>query len=164
MALMWEAYADEPAARRAAAGVHAAGVPERDILVMSGSCPHDVRGEPVGEFAGTIAPDDPVGSFGDRRHPRSAGAGSFAGDPDARRQGSFADVERDTIVVHDGASPHVRVGGRRAVCAALRHVTASPEVEDRILRMLDAGRTVVLVELPDGAPGDVRAGLDEAAA
>ena len=54
---------------------------------------HDVRREPVGGFAGTLGPDTPVGTFGNVRHFRREGAGSFAGDADRRRQGSFADTE-----------------------------------------------------------------------
>jgi hypothetical protein len=55
---------------------------------------HDVRREDVGEFAGPVGPEAPVGTFGDRRIRRRQGAGAFAGDPDAQRQGSFADTER----------------------------------------------------------------------
>jgi hypothetical protein len=54
---------------------------------------HDVRREPVGGFAGTVAPDAPVGSYGNVRHFRWQGAGIFAGDADRRRQGSFADAD-----------------------------------------------------------------------
>jgi hypothetical protein len=51
----------------------------------------DVRFEPVGNFAGPVGPDDPVGSFGNAPHRRRQGTGAFAGDPDRRRQGSFGD-------------------------------------------------------------------------
>jgi hypothetical protein len=54
---------------------------------------HDVREEPVGAFAGTLAPDAPVGTYGNVRRLRRQGAGTFAGDPDRQRQGSFADGE-----------------------------------------------------------------------
>jgi hypothetical protein len=53
----------------------------------------DVRREPVGNFAGCVAPNDPVGSFGNRPRLRRRGGGAFAGDPDRQRQGSFGDHE-----------------------------------------------------------------------
>jgi hypothetical protein len=52
---------------------------------------HDVRVERVGGFAGPVAPDDPVGTFANVRRLRRQGTGTFAGDADRRRQGSFAD-------------------------------------------------------------------------
>lgn len=53
---------------------------------------HDVRREPVGGFARTLGPDAPVGTYGNVRRFRRQGAGTFAGDADQRRQGSFADA------------------------------------------------------------------------
>jgi hypothetical protein len=52
---------------------------------------HDVRREPVGGFAGTLGPEAPVGTYGNVRRRRRQGAGTFVGDADRRRQGSFAD-------------------------------------------------------------------------
>jgi hypothetical protein len=54
---------------------------------------HDVRKEPVGGFAGTVDPEAPVGTYGNVRRRRRQGAGTFAGDADRQRQGSFADGE-----------------------------------------------------------------------
>jgi hypothetical protein len=53
---------------------------------------HDVRREPVGGFAGTLDPDAPVGTYGNVRRRRRQGAGTFVGDADRQRQGSFADA------------------------------------------------------------------------
>ena len=58
----------------------------------TGARRHDVRREPVGGFAGTVDPDAPVGTFGNVRRLRRQGNGTFAGDADRRRQGSFADA------------------------------------------------------------------------
>jgi hypothetical protein len=52
---------------------------------------HDVRAEPVGGFAGPVAPDDPVGTFANFRRLRRQGTGTFRGDSDCQREGSFAD-------------------------------------------------------------------------
>jgi hypothetical protein len=68
-------------------------IPRHDPL--PGSPLPDVRGEPVGNFAGRVRPDDPVGSFGDVPRRRGQGAGAFAGDPDRQRQGSFGDHDLD---------------------------------------------------------------------
>ena len=73
--------------RRVARGARA--LPRRDV--RPGPTLPDVRREPVGNFAGCIAPDDPVGSFGNVPHRRRRATGAFAGDPDRRRQGSFGD-------------------------------------------------------------------------
>lgn len=51
----------------------------------------DVRSEPAGTFCGLVPPDAPVGSFGNVPHLRWQGAGSFRGDPDRQREGSFGD-------------------------------------------------------------------------
>ena len=57
------------------------------------SCYHDVRKERVGNFAGAVAPTAPFGKFAGPPRRRWQAAGGFAGDPDAQRQGSFADME-----------------------------------------------------------------------
>jgi hypothetical protein len=74
---------------------------------------HDVRREPVGQFAGTLPPDAPVGSYGGGRHRRWQGAGAFAGDPDGQRQGSFADVDREEAMTHDGRGERPRSASQR---------------------------------------------------
>jgi hypothetical protein len=61
----------------------------RDL--RSGPSLPDVRREPVGNFAGRVDPEDPVGSFGNVPRLRCRGDGTFAGDPDRRRRGSFSD-------------------------------------------------------------------------
>ena len=55
----------------------------------------DVREQPVGTFLGLVPPDAPVGSFGNVPHLRWQGAGTFRGDPDRQRQGSFGDHDLD---------------------------------------------------------------------
>jgi hypothetical protein len=52
---------------------------------------HDLRREPVGTFAGRVDPEAPVGTYGNVRRFRRQGSGTFAGDADRQRQGSFAD-------------------------------------------------------------------------
>jgi len=76
-------YSDHPETRPLRA------IPRRDTLL--GFALPDVRGEPVGNFVGRVGPADPVGSFGNVPHLRREGRGTFVGDPDRRRQGSFGD-------------------------------------------------------------------------
>ena len=59
----------------------------------TGSPLRDLRWEPKGGFAGPIAPDAAVGTFGGGVRRFRDGVGGFAGDADGRRQGSFADVD-----------------------------------------------------------------------
>jgi len=40
-----------------------------------------------------MSPDDPVGTFGNRRIRRWRGKGTFMGDADRQRQGSFGDID-----------------------------------------------------------------------
>jgi hypothetical protein len=72
-----------PATRRSA----------RHDVRRASAMPHDVRREPVGGFAGRVRPDATVGTYGNVRHLRRQGAGTFAGDADRQRQGSFADSD-----------------------------------------------------------------------
>jgi hypothetical protein len=77
------------AVRRAARALRNTGAQARDGLPL-----RDIRCEPVGGFAGPIGPDAPVGTFASTVVLRRQCTGTFAGDPDQQRQGSFGDVER----------------------------------------------------------------------
>jgi hypothetical protein len=99
MATLCKTYPSEHLARKAIDTLRAAGVPAQDIRLLTGSRMHDVRDEPVGEFAGAARPRDPVGSFANVRHLRREGNGAFFGDADRQRQGTFADADRDAVVV-----------------------------------------------------------------
>jgi hypothetical protein len=113
MTTLTTTYPTEVAARRAVQALRATGVPERDIRLLVGSAPRDIRREPVGGFAGPVAPDAPVGTYGGRWVHRRRGAGSFAGDPDKQRQGSFADTDRVVIVTYKGGADRARITGLR---------------------------------------------------
>src|SRR5262245_15317922 len=108
-----ETYATEIAARRAVEALRAAGAAERDIRLLVGSAPRDVRSQPVGGFAGPVAPAAPVGTYGGGVVERRSGAGGFAGDPARQRQGSFADSDRVVIVTYKGGAERTRITGLR---------------------------------------------------
>jgi hypothetical protein len=107
MTTLGNAYDSEDTARSWIAALETDGVPGRDIRLLVGAGLDDVRCEPVGGFAGPVYPDDPVGSFGNQRLRRPRGNGTFCGDADRQRQGTFGDSDRHVIVSRE----HVRVAG-----------------------------------------------------
>jgi hypothetical protein len=56
--------------------------------------PHDIRREAVGGYGGPVGPNAPTRTYANRVLLRRQGTGSYAGDPDLQRQGSYADVDR----------------------------------------------------------------------
>jgi hypothetical protein len=160
MTILTETYLTEVAARRAVEALHAAGVPARDILLLTGTRLGDVRRQRVGGFAGPIAPDARVGTYGDRPVLRRQAAGSFAGDPDHRRQGSFADTDRVVIVSYKGDAERSRITGLHGARRVLARAAVDDDTVNRVVKELDAGRAVVLVDLPETAATEARAQLE----
>jgi hypothetical protein len=162
MAALWKAYSNEVPARRAAAALRAAGVPPRDLWLLTGHPLHDIRTEPAGTFAGSAEPGAPVGTFANDVRLRCQGAGTFAGDADRQRQGSFADANRELIVSYDNGAEHARVAGDPAVRQVLRSATVG-DTADRVVDELHLGHAAVLVEVAEITAGDAAARLEEAA-
>jgi hypothetical protein len=163
MITLCRTYPDERAARRAAEDLARAGVPEHDIQVMSGSRPHDVRREPVGQFAGMLAPDAPVGTFGGATRLRRQGRGAFAGRPDDQRVGSFGDVDREVVITRDAGREHARIADQRGLWRVLRALAVDDDTRETVLHELGSGHATVLVELAEIAPDQARARLAEPA-
>jgi hypothetical protein len=98
---------------------------------------------------GSPARPDPTprGTYDNGTVLRRQSAGSFAGDPDQQRQGSFADTDRITIVSYDGDTERTRVTGLRGA----RRLLSSAPLDDhgvaRAVNELQIGHTVVLVDL-----------------
>ena len=92
--------ADEPTARHADEALSDGGV----ACLVTGRRMSDVREQPVGSFAGVVFPNAPVGTFANVRRRRDQGTGSFFGDADHQRQGSFGDTDGGERAV--GASVH----------------------------------------------------------
>jgi hypothetical protein len=145
-------YSDEGEAREAVARLLAAGSPRRSIRLLTGSPLHDVRGERVGTFAGSIGPDAPVGRFAGLPRRRRQGAGAFAGDPDRQRKGSFGDVDRDLIVTFARDAGRPRVATHRSLRRLLRALTLDGEPADRLVDELHVGHGLVLAEPAQPAP------------
>jgi hypothetical protein len=153
MSTLCETYSDAALAHEAVERKLATGTPADRITLLCGSRPHDVRREPVGRFAGQIKPTDQVGTYGNVRRQRRQGRGAFAGDPDAQRQGSFGDVERDVIVTFEGGAEHEHLATHRRLRRLLADVTLDGEPADALVGELHDGHGLVVTDEPahDGA-------------
>jgi hypothetical protein len=162
MTTLTKTYPTELAARRAVEAMHATGVPERDIRLLAGTAPRDIRREPVGGFAGSVAPDAPIGTYGGRVLQRRQGAGSFAGDPDHQRQGSFADTDRVVIVTYEGDAERARITGLRGARRVLRRAALDDDdAVDRAVGELHQGRAILLVDLSEVGASEADARLEK---
>jgi hypothetical protein len=163
MTTVTKTYAGELEARRAVEAMRATGVPERVIRLLAGTAPRDIRGEPVGGFAGPVAPGDPVGTFGGRVVQRRQGAGSFAGDPDQQRQGSFADADRVAIVTYKDDAERTRITGLRGARRLLGRAALDDRAIDHAVRELHEGHAILLVDLHEIAASEADARLAQLA-
>jgi len=161
MITLTKTYPTEVAARRAVQALRATGVPERYIRLLAGSAPRDIRHEPVGGFAGPVAPDAPVGTYGGRVLQRRQGAGSFAGDPSQQRQGSFADTDRVVIVTYTSDTERARITGLRGARRLLRRATLDDDAIDRAVRELHQGHAILLVDLHEITASEADARLEK---
>jgi hypothetical protein len=160
MTPLTKTYPTETRARRAIEALRASGIPARDVRLLTGRPPGDVRRRPVGGFAGPVAPDAPVGSYGDRRVLRRQGTGSFAGDSDQQRQGSFADTDRVVIAGYDADAEHLRVTGLRGARRLLGRAGLDDETVNRAVDELHTGHAVLLVDVDDAGAREARALLE----
>jgi len=161
MATLCKAYPSEAAARHAVESLCTAGLPPQGAQLIYGGRLHDRRREVMGEFAGPVAPEAPRGTFGNEELQRWRPQGAFAGDPDAQRQGSFADVDQHVIVSHDaGGGAHQHVTGDRGVEELLRAAGLEREAATDALAQLAAGNALVLVQVTDMGPADAAARLE----
>jgi hypothetical protein len=163
MTTLTKTYPTELAARRAVEAMRATGVPERDIRLLAGTAPRDIRREPVGGFAGPVAPDAPIGTYGGRVLQRRQGAGSFAGDPDQQRQGSFADTDRVVIVTHEGDAERARITGLRGARRLLRRAAPDDDAVDRAVGELHRGEAILLIDLSEVGASEADARLEKLA-
>jgi hypothetical protein len=150
MATISTTFPTELTARHAIEELRAAGIGEQDIRLLIGRRPGDVRREPVGGFAAPVGPDAPVGTYGGGEVRRRQGTGTFAGDADRQRQGSFADTDRVAIVRSEGGRERARITGLRGARRLLRRAALDAEAVDRAVDELHRGRAVVLAELVAG--------------
>jgi hypothetical protein len=141
-----KAYPDHDAASEAAAAVTAEGVPASAIRILVGAPLHDVRTEPVGEFAGPVGPDAPVGSFAGGAHARSAPEGSFASSGPSGRIGTFADADRDAVLSYPDGIGRIHMTGDHDVEAILRDAGVEAGACEELVGALHQGSVLVLVQ------------------
>jgi hypothetical protein len=115
----------------------------------------------VGGFAGPVAPDAPVGTYGNGKVLRRQGAGGFAGDPDHQRQGSFADTDRVVIFTYKADAERVRVTGLRGARRLLGRAALDDDTVDRAVDELHRGHAVVLVDAKEIVASEARAQLEQ---
>ena len=163
MATLWASYPSEALARDAAEALHGAGVPGRDVRVITGPRPHDIRQEPAGGFAGPVGPNGQVGSFAGIRLRRNRHTGSFAIESRPHREGSFADTDREEVVSYTDGFRRSRTAGDLRLRHLLRGAALDAAAADRVLDELHLGHAVVLAEVAEIAPGDAQERLEEVA-
>jgi nucleotide-binding universal stress UspA family protein len=160
-AAVFKTYSSEPVARRAVRALTAAGVPRRDILLLTGRRLRDIRREAVGGFAGAVNPSAPVGTYAGTPCLRRQARGGFAGDPDEQRQGSFADADA-TVTVEDGTG-RSQVADHLRLRRLLWRAALGGGAADHVIGELHMGHAVVLVEAAAIAASDAQARLEETA-
>jgi hypothetical protein len=163
MATLCKAYPSEAAARRAIERLRGGGLPPQGAHLITGGTLHDLRHEPVGEFLGRADPDDPVRTFANTTLQRWHPPGTFAGDPDRQRAGSFADVDSHVVVHQDPSGrEHTRVAGLRSLEALFAAAGLDRDSAERALAALCAGSSLVLVQVAEMGPAEAATRLEEA--
>ena len=146
MPTLCKAYAEPGAARDAIDELLTAGRAGREIRMVVGSTLHDRREEIAGGFARPVPPDAAVGHFAGGPLHRWRGEGSFAGEADLMRKGSFGNVDADAVVTV-GDREHARIAGDRQVRHLLRRSEFNRDTADELVEELHAGRQLVLIDV-----------------
>jgi hypothetical protein len=161
MATLHRAYTSTHEAENAFERLLSAGVSPIRIQLIMGNAIEDARDAPIGTFAGTTTADaQTVGSFADIANSGRDATGSFAGDPDRQRRGSFGDTDRDTVTTYESGVKRTRIASHHRlrnilVDAGLDEAAAAAEVG-----ALHEGRVLVLVH-SDSALDDIVAVIDD---
>jgi hypothetical protein len=146
MSLRFSTYDFEGEARRAVHALEATGVPASDIRLLTGRPVHDVRREPVGGFAGPVAPEAPVGKYAGRARLRRQAAGGWAGNPDRERQGTFGDADLGVHAVYERGSRRSLISTDREIRRLLRGAALPQAAVEELVDELHRGHTVVLTD------------------
>jgi hypothetical protein len=160
MTTICRTFPTELTARHAIKELSAAGIDEQNIRLLIGRRPGDIRREPVGGFAAPVLPNAPVGTYGGGVVRRRHGTGTFAGDADRQRQGSFADTDRVVVVSSEGDRERARITGLRGARRLLHRAALDADAINRAVRELNRGRAVLLAELGDIAARQPEARLE----
>jgi hypothetical protein len=137
-----------------------AAVPATRIELIAGHAAEDASDGPIGTFAGTTTADaETVGSYANIPRSGRDAAGSFAGNPDEQRRGSFGDTDHDTVVTYQRVVTHTRIATHHRlleilVAAGLEHTTAAAQVG-----ALHTGHVLVLIH-GESTEDDIAAVID----
>ena len=114
-----------------------------------------------GEFLGRAYPEDPVRTFGNTTLQRWHPPGTFMGDPDLQRAGSSGDVDAHVVVSYDPCGrEHTHIAGEHDLAGDWAATGLDSESVERALGQLNAGFSLVLVQVTEMGPGEAAARLE----
>jgi hypothetical protein len=157
VAALCRSYVSHDEALQAVNAVLEAGIPGESVRVLMGEPTRDARTGTVGEFAGSLEPDAPVGSFADS-HGEGSATGAFAGGE--QRGGSFADADRDVVTDYPHGVERMRVSGHGRLKRLLTDAGLDDATAERDVRALHEGRVLVLVDVAEQDAERARALLE----
>ena len=161
MATLYRAYESTHDAEDAVDRLLTAGVPEVGIKLIMGHAVKDAREAPIGTFAGTTTADALiVGSYANLAHSGREATGTFAGDPEKQRRGSFSDTDRDTVTTYEAGVKRTRIASHRKLKQILVDAGLDQATATACVRALHAGRVLVLVH-SESALDDIAAVIDD---
>ena len=161
MATLYRAYTSTRDAENAIDRVLSAGVPAIRIELIMGHAVQDARDAPIGTFAGTTTADAlTVGSYANIAHSGREAIGTFAGDPDKQRRGSFGDTDRDTVTTYQSGVKRTRIASHHRLEKILVDAGLDQAIAAANVGALHAGRVLVLVH-SESAPDDIAAVIDD---
>lgn len=162
MTTLCRAYPTEAEARHAVEELCSAGLPPQGAHLITGGSLHDLRREPVGEFLGRAYPESPVRTFASTTLERWHPPGTFFGNPDRQRAGSFGDVDSHVVVHRDPSGhEHSRALGQSSLSRLFAGAGLDDRAAERALAELEAGSSLVLVQIAEMGPAEAERRLEE---
>lgn len=167
MASAIKTYPTPDAAEQAVEGLLTARVHAGHIRLLASQPLRDGSSAARGTFAGPVGPDAQIGAFAGPPRRLGQTRGSFAtgirrDEPERRRKGSFADVERVVIVTYGEAGRRVRATGYRGIRLLLRRSALDEHAVNQTVKMLHNGHSVVLVDADRLPPSEAHARFERA--
>jgi hypothetical protein len=160
MTTLYRAYESTYDAENAIERLLSAGVPPIRVELIMGRAVEDARDAPTGTFAGTTTTDAlTVGSYANVAHSGREAIGTFAGDADKQRRGSFGDTDRDTVTTYQSGVKRTRIASHRRLEKLLVDAGLDQAIATANVRALHAGRVLVLVH-SESALDDIAAVID----
>lgn len=159
MTVICRSYTDEREAQGAVDRLMQLGVEGGAIKVLMGEPTRDAREEREGGFAGDLPPDHVVGDFAGPGHESEEGAGTFEGNAATQREGSFGDVDRETVTSYPAGVERQRIAGHEELRKLLRDAGLDEPTVKRDVDALHAGRTLVLADIGDRDVASIDAAL-----